>query len=87
MYCSFLCLIMFIYIAHCNNLSYNVGWVVFVPTGIMQGCQHWMRVQSETCDGRPLPAYKVAQVPKKFFDLKIFASICRHIVEAPFVHH
>ena len=31
----------------------------------MQGCQYWMRVQSETCDGRPLPAYKVAQVPKK----------------------
>ena len=31
----------------------------------IQGCQHWMRVQSETCDGRPLPAYKVAQVPKK----------------------
>ena len=47
-----------------------------------------MRVRSEKCQGRPLPAYKVAQVPKKlmsgggggggnptFFDLKIFASI------------
>ena len=44
-----------------------------------------MRVQSETCDGRPLPAYKVAQVPncqprgggglRHFFpDLKFFAS-------------
>ena len=30
-----------------------------------QGCQHWMRVRSEKCEGRPLPAYKVAQVPKK----------------------
>ena len=30
-----------------------------------QGCQHWMRVRSEKCEGRPLPAYTVAQVPKK----------------------
>ena len=53
---------------------------------IDQGCQHLMRVRSEKCEGRPLPAYKVAQVTKKlmsrggtptlfFFDLKIFASI------------
>ena len=30
-----------------------------------QGCQHWMRVRNEKCEGCPLPAYKVAQVPKK----------------------
>ena len=50
-----------------------------------------MMVRRETCEGRPLPAYKVAQVPKKlmsggggggggdsdtfFFNLKILVSI------------
>ena len=50
--------------------------------------------------GRPLPAYKVAQVPKKlmsggggglwhfFFPTsKFLPQFCRHIVGVPFVHH
>ena len=63
----------------------NVKFGLLLHT-IEQGCQHWMRVRREICEGRPLPAYKVAQVQKKaderggnsdtfFSDLKIFASI------------
>ena len=71
-----------------------------VSTLIYQGCQHWMRVRSEKCEGRPLPAYKVAQVPIKlmsgggdsdtfFPDLKIFASILQAHSRGTlcFVHH
>ena len=42
--------------------SFGKGSEIFRENSHLQGCQHWMRVQSETCDGRPLPAYKVAQV-------------------------
>ena len=81
--------------SHDTSSSFHSDW--------SQGCQHWMRVWSEKCEGRPLPAYKVAQVPKKswwaggggggdsdtffFSTSKFLPRFCRHIEGVPFVHH
>ena len=69
--------------------------------GLKQGCQHWMRVRSEKCEGlrcQPIKSRRASPknlmsgggggTPTLFFSTsKFLPRFCRHIVGVPFVHH
>ena len=60
----------------CTTQVEIIPFVQRFPYAVHQGCQHWMRVWSEKCEG-PSTASLYSRATDTFFnfDLKIFASI------------